>query len=65
MNGDGNPCAYDAGVEIGTQGIGAGGNEYQTAMITVAWPVFDDFTFSLSEIWWAIDFGGCTHRYTL
>jgi hypothetical protein len=38
MNGNGNPGAYDVGVEIGTQGIGAGGNDYQTATIMVAWP---------------------------
>jgi hypothetical protein len=37
MNGSGNPGKYDVGVEIGTPGIGAVGNDIQTATITVAW----------------------------
>jgi hypothetical protein len=37
MNGNGNPGKYDVGVEIGTPGIGAGGDDIQTATITVAW----------------------------
>jgi hypothetical protein len=40
MNGNGNPGRYDVGVEIGTPGIPgivAGGDDIQTATITVAW----------------------------